>query len=172
MADTIRQPERQADPPPVHPPQAGILDRSWSRERNLHETKGHSGFVPRAGSASLPFRLCPSILPTIRLCRSASSPSLSRKLSATPIPGLRDGSTLLRNSLSLDSSWPARFERSRSERRQVFPPPILTIGHPSVARAFQHVVFGMVRHKQIRILLIGKDIPALVVQIWRFPRGS
>ena len=55
MADTIRQPERQADPPPVHPPQAGILDRSWSRERYAHKTKGHSGFVRKVVSAGVCF---------------------------------------------------------------------------------------------------------------------
>jgi len=50
--------------------------------------------------------------------------------------------------------------------RQALQPP-----DPSVARGFRPVVFGMERHKQMRMSLIRKDIPALVV-ISRGPNGS
>jgi len=38
-------PSQPHPPPPVHPPQPGILDREWSRDHNPPETQGHSGFV-------------------------------------------------------------------------------------------------------------------------------
>ena len=85
--------------------------------------------------------------------------------------GLRDGSRLVRNSM-----WSTRLgllalnvldaNAANPSARQALQPP-----DPSVARGFRPVVFGMERHKQMRMSLIRKDIPALVV-ISRGPNGS
>ena len=46
-------------PPQSTPGRQGILDRSWSREPDLTETKQYSGFVPKAGSAEFAFQTLP-----------------------------------------------------------------------------------------------------------------
>ena len=85
--------------------------------------------------------------------------------------GLRDGSTLVRNSmwstgLGLLALNVLDANAANPSARQALQPP-----DPSVARGFRPVVFGMERHKQMRMSLIRKDIPALVV-ISRGPNGS